>query len=94
MLISTFRQLTSSRRLQYWSVLAVVLLGLALRLYAATHAEARLSEPLHPFLLIIIAGAAVTVWWPRLARRFALYRRRMEEQRAHEGAPAVPGGVS
>jgi len=28
-------------------------------LHAATHAEARLSEPLQPFLLILIAGAIV-----------------------------------
>ena len=31
-------------------------------LHAVTHAEARLSEPLHPLLLVIVAGAAVRVW--------------------------------
>ena len=29
---------------------------------AATHAEARLSDPLRPFLLIILAGAITTIW--------------------------------
>ena len=31
-------------------------------LHAVTHAEVRLSEPLHPLLLVIVAGAAVRVW--------------------------------
>jgi Dolichyl-phosphate-mannose-protein mannosyltransferase len=31
-------------------------------LHAVTHAEARLSEPLHPLLLVIVAGAALRVW--------------------------------
>jgi 4-amino-4-deoxy-L-arabinose transferase-like glycosyltransferase len=33
-------------------------------LHAATHAEARLSEPLHPLLLVIVVGALVR-WWTR-----------------------------
>jgi len=31
-------------------------------LHAVTHAEERLSEPLHPLLLVIVAGAALRVW--------------------------------
>jgi hypothetical protein len=31
-------------------------------LHAVTHAEVRLSEPLHTLLLVIVAGAAVRVW--------------------------------
>jgi hypothetical protein len=31
-------------------------------LHALMHAEARLSEPLHPLLLVIAAGAASRVW--------------------------------
>jgi hypothetical protein len=49
------------------------ILGYCTLLHAATHAEARLSDPLQPLLLIIIADAAVTfVTSPRLA---AWYRR-------------------
>jgi hypothetical protein len=38
-------------------------------LHAVTHAEARLSEPLHPLLLVIVAGAAVRVWSAGLRAR-------------------------
>lgn len=37
------------------------LLAYNMVLHAATHAEARLSEPLHPLLLVLLAGALVTV---------------------------------
>jgi len=47
-----------------WRVLLPIytLLAYCTLLHAATHAEARLSEPLQPFLLILITGAAVTLW--------------------------------
>jgi 4-amino-4-deoxy-L-arabinose transferase-like glycosyltransferase len=38
-------------------------------LHAATHAEVRLSEPLHPLLLILVSGAAVTYWNRRVSQR-------------------------
>jgi hypothetical protein len=42
-------------------------------LHAATHAEARLSDPLQPFLLIMLA-AAIPVVWKATARRVSAYR--------------------
>jgi len=47
-----------------WRILLPIyaLLAYCTLLHAATHAEARLSEPLQPFLLIIIAGATTKVW--------------------------------
>ena len=44
----------------YWR-LAVILsiLAYCTLLHAVTHAEVRLSEPLHPLLLVIVAGAAL-----------------------------------
>jgi hypothetical protein len=52
----------------HWRRLAPVLVILAYctLLHAITHAEARLSEPLHPLLLVIFAAAAygsVRDWW-------------------------------
>jgi hypothetical protein len=37
-------------------------------LHAATHAEARLSEPFQPLLLIVVAGAIGALWERRSAR--------------------------
>jgi hypothetical protein len=34
-------------------------------IHALTHAEARLSEPLQPFLLILLAGAVGRMGWQR-----------------------------
>lgn len=47
-----------------WRALLPILLMLSYHtlLHGITHAEARLSEPLQPFLLILIAGAGVSVW--------------------------------
>ena len=36
-------------------------------LHTITHAEVRLSEPLHPLLLVVAAGALVTAWHPHAA---------------------------
>ena len=38
-------------------------------LHAATHAEARLSEPLQPFLLILLSGASIHLWNQRAVGR-------------------------
>lgn len=47
---------------RHWRRLLPVLaaLGYATLLHAATHAEARLSEPLQPLLLVLLAGAAAS----------------------------------
>jgi SAM-dependent methyltransferase len=49
--------------LRRWRLLLPVLalLGYATLLHAATHAEARLSEPFHPLLFVLIAGAAAAL---------------------------------
>jgi hypothetical protein len=40
----------------------LILMGYFTLLHALTHAEARLSEPLQPLLLVVIAGAVVTIF--------------------------------
>ena len=44
----------------------VSILAYCTLLHALTHAEARLSEPLHPLLLVITAGAIMRWWNPAL----------------------------
>ena len=39
-------------------------------LHAATHAEVRLSEPLHPLLLVLVGGGAAALLDGRRTRRF------------------------
>jgi hypothetical protein len=43
---------------------AYAVLAYCTLLHAATHAEARLSDPLQPLLLILIAGAGVRLVYP------------------------------
>jgi len=45
-----------------------MLLGYCTLLHAATHAEARLSDPLQPFLLILVSGAVVGLGWAAWSR--------------------------
>jgi 4-amino-4-deoxy-L-arabinose transferase-like glycosyltransferase len=58
---------------RYWRLLLPLYIFLIYNtlLHAATHAEARLSEPSHPFLLILIAGALMVYvkqrYWPTTA---------------------------
>ncbi|MGH2524761.1 MAG: hypothetical protein ACRDH2_19820, partial [Anaerolineales bacterium] len=49
---------------RHWRTLLPVcaLLAYCTLMHAATHAEGRLSDPLQPFLLILIAGAASPLW--------------------------------
>jgi 4-amino-4-deoxy-L-arabinose transferase-like glycosyltransferase len=68
-----------------WNALLPVLalLVYATLLHAATHAEARLSEPFRPFLLILIGGAFVEIIAPAVSR---VLRRR----RTHIPAEGIP----
>ena len=45
-----------------------VLLGYCTLLHAATHAEARLSDPLQPFLMILGSGAVIGLGWAAWSR--------------------------
>jgi hypothetical protein len=45
------------------------ILGYCTVLHAATHAEARLSDPLQPLLFVVIAGATTVLWDQQDARR-------------------------
>jgi hypothetical protein len=67
------------------------ILGYCTVLHAATHAEARLSDPLQPLLFVVIAGAATELRGRQIVRRRSqLARSEWQSDPMEPSAPHAP----
>lgn len=63
-------------------------------LHAATHAEARLSEPLQPLLIVLVATAAAELLARAQSRRYWVGGSSSGEEDSAGGSPGIATGVS